>query len=53
MKSALEHGLDPPAHRGKHTAFEQDRERQILDWIQQDAEGSTPGAKKMKNCCTA
>jgi hypothetical protein len=46
MKSALEHGLDPSGHRGKHTGLEQNRERQILDRIKQNAEGSPPVTKK-------
>jgi hypothetical protein len=46
VKSALEHGLDPQGHRGKQTALEQDREQQILDWIKQNAEGSTSVTRK-------
>jgi hypothetical protein len=54
MKSALEHGLDPPRYRGKHTALEQDRERQILDWIKQSPEGSTAVTRKeIKDRCTS
>jgi hypothetical protein len=53
VKSALEHGLDPHGHRGTHTALEQDREQQILDWIKQNTEGSTSVVrKKIKNYCT-
>jgi hypothetical protein len=32
--------MDPPEHRGKHPALDQDREQQILDWIKQNAESS-------------
>jgi hypothetical protein len=46
VKSALEHELDPLGHRGKHTALEQDREQQILEWIKQNAEGNTPVTRK-------
>jgi transposase len=45
--------LDPPGERGKHPALEADREQQILDWIQQKAEQSTPvGKTKIKEYCT-
>jgi hypothetical protein len=54
VKSALEHRLDPPGHRGKQTAPEQDREPQILDRIRQNAESSTPVIKKeIKDYCTS
>jgi hypothetical protein len=46
VKSALEHGLDPLGHRGKHSALEQDREQQMFHWINQNAEGSTPMTKR-------
>jgi hypothetical protein len=42
---ALAHGLEPPEERGKRTAFDADREQQILDWIQQKADQSTPIGK--------
>jgi transposase len=51
---ALEHGLDPPGHRGKQTALEQDREQQFLDWTKQTAESGTPVTRKeIKNYCTS
>jgi hypothetical protein len=46
VKSALGHGMNSPGHRGKHTALEQDHEQQILDWIKQNAEDSTPVTRK-------
>jgi hypothetical protein len=53
VKSALEHGLDPPGHGGKHPALEGDREQQILDRIKQSAESNTQGTKKeVKDSCT-
>jgi hypothetical protein len=51
-KSALEHGLNPPRHRGKHTAFEQNRELHILDWIKQNGKSSRPVMRK-KSTLTA
>jgi hypothetical protein len=45
-KSALEYELDSPGHQGKQTALKQDREQQILDWIKQKDEGSTPVTRK-------
>jgi hypothetical protein len=54
VKSALDHGLDPPEHQGKHTAREQDPQQQILDWIKQSAESSTPVTRKeIKDYCTS
>jgi hypothetical protein len=54
VKCALEHGLDPPGRRGKRTALEQDRNQQILDWINQNAEGSMSVTRKeIKNYCTS
>jgi hypothetical protein len=38
--------LEPPVERGKHPARDADREQQILDWIQQKAEQSTPFGKQ-------
>jgi hypothetical protein len=53
VKSALEHGVDPPGHRGKHTDLEHDREQQIIGWIKQNAEGNTPVTRKeIKDYCT-
>jgi hypothetical protein len=53
VQSALAHGLEPPGERGKHPALEADREQQILDWIQQKAEQSTPiGKTEIKDYCT-
>jgi transposase len=52
VKSALERGLDPSGHRGKHPAFEQGREQHILVWIQENAEGRTPVTRKeIKDYC--
>jgi hypothetical protein len=42
VKSALAHRLDEPGHRGKHIALGDDRERNILDWVRQNAEQETP-----------
>jgi hypothetical protein len=42
VQSALAHGLELPGERGKHTALDHRREQQILDWIQQKGEQSTP-----------
>jgi transposase len=54
VKSTLEHGLNPPGHQGKHTALEQDREQQILDWIKQHAESGMPVTRKeIKDYCTS
>jgi hypothetical protein len=45
--------LEPPGERGKHPALDADREQQILDWIQQKAEQSTPVEKtEIKDYCT-
>jgi hypothetical protein len=53
VQSALAHGLEPPGERGKHPAVDVDREQQILDWIQQTAEQSTPvGKTEIKDYCT-
>jgi hypothetical protein len=38
VKSALQHGMDPPGQRGKHTALDDDRERQIIHGMQQNTE---------------
>jgi hypothetical protein len=52
VQSALAHGLEPPEERGKHPALEADREQQILNWIQQKAEQSTPlGKTEIKDYC--
>jgi hypothetical protein len=37
--------MDDPGHRGKHTALDDHRERQILDWVRQNAEQETPVTK--------
>jgi transposase len=51
-QSALAHGLKPPRERGKHPALDAGREQQILDWIQQKAEKSTPvGKTEIKDYC--
>jgi hypothetical protein len=53
VQSALAHGLEPPGERGKHPALDADREQQILGWIQQKAEQSTPvGKTEIKDYCT-
>jgi hypothetical protein len=52
--SALAHDLELPGQGGKHTALDQHREQQILDWIQHNAEKSTPISKKeIKDYCTS
>jgi hypothetical protein len=38
VKLALGQWLDDPGHRGKHHAIDHDRERQVLDWIEQKIE---------------
>jgi hypothetical protein len=38
VKATLEHGMDDPGHRGKHIVLDDDRERQILDWVRQNDE---------------
>jgi transposase len=54
VQSALAHGLEPPGERGKHPALDADHEHQILDWIQQNAEQSTPvGKTEIKDYCIA
>jgi hypothetical protein len=45
VKVALEHEMDQPRQRGKHTTLDDDRERQIIDWIWQNAEQETPVKK--------
>jgi hypothetical protein len=45
VQSALTHGLELPGERGKYIALDSYREQQILDWIQQNAEQSTPVSK--------
>ena len=53
MQSALAHGLEPPGERGKHNTLDADLEQQILDWIEQKAEQSTPvGKREIKDYCT-
>jgi hypothetical protein len=37
VQAALAHGLDEPGQRGKHIALDQDREQQIFDWMEQNA----------------
>jgi hypothetical protein len=45
--------LKPPGERGKHPALDADREQQILNWIQQRAEQSTPvGKTEIMYYCT-
>jgi hypothetical protein len=52
VRSALAHGLELPGEQGKHTALDQYREQQILDWIHQNAEQSTPVSKtEIKDYC--
>jgi hypothetical protein len=38
--------MDPPGQRGKHVALDDDRERQIIDWIQQNAQQEIPVTKR-------
>jgi transposase len=53
LQWALAHGWQPPGERGKHFALDADHEQQILNWIQQKAEQSTPVEKtEIKNYCT-
>jgi hypothetical protein len=53
VQSALAHGLELSGQRRKHTALDSHREQQILDWIHQNAEQSTPVSKmEIKNHCT-
>jgi hypothetical protein len=53
VTSALESDLEPPGNRGKHPAFDHDRELQILDWIQENAEHSMTFTKtKITDYCT-
>jgi hypothetical protein len=53
VQSVLAHGLKPPGERGKHAALDEHREQLILDWIQQNAEQSTPVSKtEIKDYCT-
>jgi transposase len=53
VQSTPAHGLEPSGEPGKHSALEADREQQILDWIQQKAEQSTPiGKTEIKDYCT-
>jgi hypothetical protein len=47
VKSALEHEMEPPEYRGKHTKFGRARERQILEWIQENAESKA----QIEDCC--
>jgi hypothetical protein len=45
--------LKPSGERGKHSALGASREQQILDWIEQKAEQSTPvGKTEIKDYCT-
>jgi hypothetical protein len=54
VQAALAHGLDEPGQRGKHATLDSDREQQILDWIQQNAEQDTPVTKtEIMDHCTA
>jgi transposase len=53
VQSALAHGLELRRERGKQTALDHQREQQILDWIQQNAEQSTPvSTTEIKDYCT-
>jgi hypothetical protein len=42
VKAALENGLEPPKVRGRHFAFDDDSEAEILDWIEKRADKSRP-----------
>jgi hypothetical protein len=49
---ALAHRLGPPGERENHSALDTDREQQILDCIQQNAEQSIPIRKtEIKDYC--
>jgi hypothetical protein len=53
VKAALEHRMKPPGHRGEHTAIDEVHEQQIMAWIQESAETSTPVTKtEIKDYCT-
>jgi hypothetical protein len=53
VQSALGDGLEPRGERGKHLGLDADCEQQILDWIQQKTEQSTPvGKTEIKDYCT-
>jgi hypothetical protein len=45
VQSALAHGMKPPGERGKHPDLDAGREQQLLNWIEQKAEQSTPVGK--------
>jgi hypothetical protein len=52
VKSALDQQLDLPGYRGKHIALDPDHGQQILEWIRQKAERSTPFPKaEIKDYC--
>jgi hypothetical protein len=38
--------VDEPGHRWKQIALDDDRERQILDWVRQNGEQETPVTKE-------
>jgi hypothetical protein len=45
--------MDEPRERGKDAALDQDREQQILDWIEQNAEQDTPVTRgEIMDYCT-
>jgi hypothetical protein len=54
VQAALAHWLDDRGQRRKHIAIDEDREEQILDWIQQNVEEDTPLTREeIRNYCTA
>jgi hypothetical protein len=54
LKLALDHGLHPSGNRRKHNVLDPNPEQQIPDWIQQNAERSTPVTRQeIKHYCTS
>jgi hypothetical protein len=54
VKAALDNGLNDPKVRGRHFAFDDDSEVQILDWIQRQAENYAPVTRTdLKHYCEA
>jgi hypothetical protein len=54
LRLAFQYGLHPAGNRERHTLLDRDTESQISDWIQQNAESSTPVKRQaIKQCCTS
>jgi hypothetical protein len=54
VKAALDNGLNDPKLRGRHFAFDDDSEVEILDWIQRQAEKSALVTRTdLKHYCEA